>query len=109
MNDGFVSAAEMLAVPRAADLDGEQVDGKRCVWCSGAASMQLGPRLSVIGGTLQRWEPRGCRPCARREAGRVYGIHITTCARCSHRDYCPDSQALQALARPVSGVVRRGP
>ncbi|MEH0582829.1 hypothetical protein QA942_01445 [Streptomyces sp. B21-106] len=98
MNPGFVGAAEMLAVPRAAGLASERIDGKRCVWCAGPASMDLGPRLSVIDGVLQRWEPRGCRSCVRREAGRVYDIHVTTCARCSHRDYCPDREALARLA-----------
>ncbi|MFJ1808560.1 MULTISPECIES: hypothetical protein [unclassified Streptomyces] len=98
MNPGFVNAAEMLRVPKAADLPAERVEGKRCVWCGGPASIELGPRLSVIGGALKRWEPRGCRSCARREAGRVYDIHVTTCARCIHRDYCPDSAALYTLA-----------
>ncbi|MEU5281134.1 hypothetical protein AB0G87_32540 [Streptomyces asoensis] len=93
-----MNAVEMLRVPKAADLAPERVEGKRCVWCGGAVSVDLGPRLSVIGGKLTRWEPRGCRSCVRREAGRVYDIHVTTCARCTHRDYCPDSKALYALA-----------
>ncbi|WP_158101573.1 hypothetical protein [Streptomyces bobili] len=45
-----------------------------------------------------RWKPRSCLPCLRREAKRVYGIHITVCARCTHRDYCPDNKALYPLA-----------
>ncbi|MFD9394796.1 hypothetical protein ACFWBB_29880 [Streptomyces sp. NPDC060000] len=98
MNSDFVNAAEILPVPKAAGLPSERIEGKRCVWCGGTASMDLGPRLSVITGVLKRWEPRGCRSCARREAGRVHDIHITTCARCTHRDYCPDSNALYALA-----------
>ncbi|QJT06349.1 hypothetical protein G9272_43610 [Streptomyces asoensis] len=61
--------------------------------------MDLGPRLSVIDGVLKRWELRGCRSCAKREAGRVHDIHITTCARSVRRDYCPESKALYALAQ----------
>lgn len=98
MNPDYVRPAEMLPVPKAAGLASERVDGKRCVWCSGAASMELGTRLSVIDGTLKRWEPRACRSCARREAGRVYDIHIGACARCTHGDYCPDARALYTLA-----------
>jgi hypothetical protein len=94
----YVSAVSMLPVPKAAGMPAERVEGKRCVWCGGPASIELGPRLSVIDGTLKRWEPRSCRSCARREAGRVYDVHITRCARCSHGDYCPDSHALYTLA-----------
>lgn len=99
MNPGFVCAVEMLAVPKAAGLSVERVEGKRCVWCGGAASVELGARLSVVDGALKRWEPRSCRSCARREARRVYDVHITRCARCSHHDYCPDSEGLSRLAR----------
>lgn len=88
----------MLPVPRAAGLAPERVTGKRCVWCGGADTVVLGPRLSVIGLALKRWHPRGCRPCTRREASRMHGIHITTCARCAHRDYCSDARALYELA-----------
>ncbi|WP_327180664.1 hypothetical protein [Streptomyces sp. NBC_01334] len=98
MDSDFVDAAEMLPVPKAAGPASVRIDGKRCVWCGGAASMDLGPRLSVIDRVLKRWEPRGCRSCAKREARRVHDIHITTCARCIHRDHCPESNALYALA-----------
>lgn len=98
MNTGFVNAVEMLPMPRAAGLDAAQLDGTRCVWCSRNPELGLGPRISVIAGALKRWEPRACRPCTSREAERVYGIHVRTCPRCSHRDPCPDSQALHALA-----------
>ncbi|MFI5800227.1 hypothetical protein [Streptomyces sp. NPDC051677] len=98
LHPDFVRPLEMLPVPKAAGLPVERVEGKRCVWCGGPTSVELGPRLSVIGGTLKRWEPSACRPCARREAGRVYDIHIRACARCSHYDYCPDARALYTLA-----------
>ena len=98
MNPGFVNAPEMLPVPKAAGLATERVEGKRCVWCGAAATVELGPRLSVVDAALQRWEPRACRSCARREASRVYDIHIRTCARCSHGEYCPDARALYTLA-----------
>jgi len=98
VNPGFVCAVEMLPVPKAAGLARKRIAGTCCVWCGQTAALALGTRLSVIDGTLKRWEPRACQSCARREAGRVYDIHITRCARCSHRDYCPDSHALHELA-----------
>jgi hypothetical protein len=99
VNPGFVCAVEMLPVPKAAGLAPARVEGKRCVWCGGPASIELGTRLSVIDGAVKRWEPRSCRSCAKREAGRVYDVHITRCGRCSHHDYCPDSTALLRLTR----------
>lgn len=95
------SAAEMLPMPKAADLAPAQMDGTVCVWCArtpDGGGIVLGPRISAIAGALQRWFPRACRACAGREAARVYQLHIKTCARCSHQDYCPDSQALHELA-----------
>jgi hypothetical protein len=100
MHPGFVNATEMLPVPRAAGLTRDQVEGKVCVWCGGSPDdhIDLGPRISVVRGKLQRWFPRACQACTGRNAIRVYRLHIGTCARCSHRDYCPDSAALHALA-----------
>ncbi|MGW7130938.1 hypothetical protein ACWGIA_21730 [Streptomyces bobili] len=54
----------------------------------------------MVKGELLRWEPSSCRRCLRREAKRVYNIHIGVCARCTHRDYCPDSRALYELGFP---------
>lgn len=99
MNAGFVDAVGMLPMPNARSLARKRIDGACCVWCGGTAVMDLGPRLSVVDGALKRWEPRACRPCAAREAARVYGIHIQSCARCTHHDYCPDARALHALSR----------
>ncbi len=98
MHPGFVRAAELLPTPKAAGLPAERLAGTRCVWCGGAATDALSARLSVVKGELVRWKPRSCLPCLRREAKRVYGIHITVCARCTHRDYCPDNKALYPLA-----------
>lgn len=100
MNAGFVCATEMLPVPRVADLTREQVDGKACVWCRATPDdrIDLGPRISPVAGTLKRWCPRACQSCTGREAVRVHRLHTTTCARCVQRDYCPDCQALHALA-----------
>lgn len=98
MNPAFVSAAEMLRAPTAAGLPPQRIKGTLCVWCGQEPSMDLGPRLSVIKGTLQRWHPRSCRPCARSEAARVHGIHRQTCPRCSHGEPCPDGRALYDLA-----------
>ena len=100
MNPAFVNAVEMLPLPKVADLAPDRIEGERCVWCGGAATVALGARLGVVGGKLLRLEPRSCRPCARREARRVYSIHITVCARCTHRDYCLDCKALYRLGWP---------
>ncbi|MCT9078800.1 hypothetical protein [Streptomyces fulvoviolaceus] len=98
MHPDFVKPAEMLPVPKTAGLASDQISGTVCVWCEKAPEVALGPRVSVIGDILCRWWPRACKPCAGREAARVHGIHITTCARCTHREYCPDSRALVDLA-----------
>ncbi len=100
MNTGFVSAAEMLPMPRPGALSRDQVDGKVCVWCGGEPDdrIALGPRISPIAGTLKRWLPRACCPCAGRSASRVYQLHVRMCPRCSHGDYCPDGRALYGLA-----------
>ncbi|GGW81294.1 hypothetical protein [Streptomyces galilaeus] len=100
MHPGFVRAPELLPTPKAADLPAERLAGTRCVWCGGAATDALSARVSVVKGELLRWEPSSCRRCLRREAKRVYNIHIGVCARCTHRDYCPDSRALYELGFP---------
>ena len=95
------SAAEMLPMPKAAGLTAAKMDGTVCVWCGrtpDGGGVKLGPRISVIAGALKRWFPRACRACAGKKAASVYQLHIQTCARCSHQDYCPDSRALHALA-----------
>jgi hypothetical protein len=95
MHPGFVDAAKMLAVPKLGTRTEAQAEGADCVWCGGPASV----RLSTCGGALALWHPRACRPCTRREADRVYRLHITTCARCTPWVYCPDARALDALSR----------
>ncbi|WP_143650888.1 hypothetical protein [Streptomyces phaeoluteigriseus] len=60
----------------------------------------MSARVSVVKGELVRWEPRSCQVCLRREAKRVYNIHITVCARCTHRDCCLDGKALYELGFP---------
>ncbi|MEV6182282.1 hypothetical protein [Streptomyces sp. NPDC052015] len=100
MNPGFVSAVEMLPLPKLDTLSNEQVDGKACVWCSGRprTPLALGIRLSANAGTLRRWCPVAHQRCAAHKAGKVYRLHIQMCARCAHRDYCPDGRALYKLA-----------
>ncbi|MCT9084113.1 hypothetical protein [Streptomyces fulvoviolaceus] len=93
-----MNAAEMLPAPKTADLTPKRISGTVCVWCGKTPQVALGIRLSVIGDALSRWWPRACQPCAAREAARVHAIHLTTCARCTHRDYCPDAHALHSLA-----------
>lgn len=94
-------AVELLPMPRTHTLSAEQIDGAACVWCAKKVSdtgRKLGTRIRVAEGTVKRWRPRACRPCIGAQAARVYRLHVRTCGRCSHRDYCPDSQALHRLA-----------
>lgn len=105
MNPGFVVAVEMLPMPKAAVLSEAQFGGKQCPWCGGFPEISLGVRLSVASGALLRWKPRACRDCTRKEAARVHGLHVRTCARCTAMVQCQDARALHALAEeaPASG------
>jgi hypothetical protein len=88
-------------MPKDHTLTKGQINGATCVWCAKQlddTGLRLGPRIRVADGGIVRWLPRACRPCVGIEAARVYQIHIRICARCSHRDYCPDSRALHKLA-----------
>jgi hypothetical protein len=100
MHPDFADATQMLPVPNAGVLSRKRVEGKVCVWCRETLDdhVDLGPRLSVVAGQLERWWPRACQPCTGRTAVRVYRLHLGTCASCSHREYCLDSRALHALA-----------
>lgn len=100
MHPDFVNAVELLPMPAGAQHDLAKFEGTACAWCSVKPSLvlKLGPRVSPVQGKLERWHPIGCRPCVRLEAARVYAIHVRSCARCSHRDYCLDSRALLRLA-----------
>lgn len=106
MHPGFVNAHQMLAVPRIHTRTKPQIEGRRCVWCRAPATAELGPRLSARDGVLERWEPRACAPCIRREAGRVFRLHVGTCARCTPAVYCVDARALHDLSKPALGVGR---
>lgn len=97
MNPQYADGLEMLPMPQAVTLTDVQIDGAVCVWCSGTPELKLGPRISVVGGSLSRWWPRACRSCVAREAGRVYAVHIRSCQRCTGRAYCLDGRALHAL------------
>jgi hypothetical protein len=88
----------MLPLPCVATLDAERRDGQKCVWCSGDPSVSLGPRIGVVRGYLERFQPRACLSCVTGEAARVYGIHRRNCRRCGGATYCPDGRALYALA-----------
>lgn len=93
-------AGELLPLPRTDGLTQPQLDGETCVWCSvkPRVPFRLGIRLSSHRGRLLRWTPIAHKRCASTRAARVHRIHIQSCARCSHGDYCPDSRALHALA-----------
>lgn len=96
------SALEMLVMPRVHTLAADQIEGSACVWCASqpkdGTALRLGPRIRIAEDGVRRWWPRACRPCAAAEAGRVYEVHIHSCGRCSHRQYCADSRALYRLA-----------
>lgn len=109
MHPDFATAVTMFAMPKMDKLNEAQAEGTRCVWCGGRAPIALGPRLSTRGGALVRWTPHSCRRCARREARRVYNIHIGICQRCRGRAYCPDARALHNLAQPPSTSADGGP
>lgn len=102
MHPDFVTAVELLPMPKLRGLTPEQVEGGACPWCGTrvqqGTGMSLGPRIGVTVGGIQRWIPRACRPCVGSQAARVHRLHIRTCASCSHRDYCADSRALHRLA-----------
>lgn len=100
MHPDFVNAAEMLALPRTSGLAEERLKGRRCVWCGGASTVDLGPRVSTLNGGLHPWRPKSCTACARREARRTFNIHVQNCARCCRTRYCPDASALHALGWP---------
>ncbi|MEU9173043.1 hypothetical protein AB0D34_35620 [Streptomyces sp. NPDC048420] len=108
VHPGFVDAHQMLAVPRISTRTEAQTEGRRCVWCSGPASVDLGPRLSARDGILERWEPRACLSCTRREAGRVYDVHVGACARCAPALYCPDARALHSLSQRAPRMRQTG-
>lgn len=95
-----MNPAEMLALPKTCGLTAGQLSGSRCVWCAGAASVDLGPRLSTLDGRLHPWRPTGCGSCTRLEARRVFAHHIRSCALCRRATYCPDVRALQRLGWP---------
>jgi hypothetical protein len=100
MHPGYIRAPELLPVPRPDRIRPEQEAGTRCVWCRRTRELpvDLGPRLSTHTGAVRRWRPRACQPCAAREAARVFTIHTDKCARCVHRDWCPDARALYDLS-----------
>jgi hypothetical protein len=88
----------MLPLPRVPKLGPRRRNGLVCVWCRGEAEVDLGPRIGVVRGRLERFFPRACRSCVRAEAERVHNLHARTCHRCAPGQYCPDRRALYALA-----------
>ena len=113
MNPAFVSAPELLPVPRPDRIQPEQEAGTMCVWCrrTRALPVDLGPRLSTHTGAVRRWRPRACQTCAAREAARVLTIHIDRCGRCTPRAryYCEDARALHTLAQSIPQAPAAGP
>lgn len=87
-------------MPKLDALTEAQIGGEVCVWCDRRPRhpLALGPRLSAQAGRLRCWHPIAHQRCAAQRAGKVYALHIETCARCIHRDYCMDARALYKLA-----------
>ncbi len=108
MHTDFADPIAMLPMPRLDTRTPEQAEGARCVWCGGRPVAGLGSRVSTCRGALVQWTPRACQRCIRREAGRVYRLHIPTCPRCGTRTYCPDAVALYGLSQ-ASAASRTGP
>lgn len=100
MHPGFIDAPGMLPVPKRISPTPEQAAGHCCVWCGGAADVDLGTRLRITDEGLDRWSPRACTPCVHGEAEKAHAIHRATCARCTKWEHCHDSRALLALALP---------
>ncbi|MFG2277502.1 hypothetical protein ACGFNQ_02290 [Streptomyces asoensis] len=101
-----VGIVTVLPVPRQSGLTPKQIRGAHCVWCSvqlTAAAVDLGRRQGSFMGVVGPWFPRACDPCTRKEARRIFDIHVTSCERCtqSARPYCPDKVALLRLAGQV--------
>jgi len=111
MHPDFLDPHQMIAVPRLETRTEAQAAGADCVWCEGPAPIDLGTRLSAFEGALHRWNPRACAACTRREAGRIFDLHIRAgaCARCTPRVYCEDARALHALSKSTSATRRLRP
>ncbi|MFI6251534.1 hypothetical protein [Streptomyces sp. NPDC051016] len=108
MHPAFIDAPGMLAAPTLNTRTVPQAEGGRCAWCSKKPAIALGPRVGVRDGKLERWEPRGCRRCVRREARQAYNRHLRACARCEPTLYCEDARALHALLHGISAVPAAG-
>ncbi|MFE6155658.1 hypothetical protein [Streptomyces sp. NPDC057889] len=82
-------AAEFLA-PLLLDpevLTEPQIRGRYCVWCAvtlGADSaIDLGERSASFHGTVARWFPRSCRPCALQHVYPAQLDHTQNCEQCT--------------------------
>ncbi|MEU6230001.1 hypothetical protein [Streptomyces sp. NPDC047042] len=107
MNRALINATDLLPVAKRFTPTTEQAAGHCCVWCGGIASVDLGPRLRIADGGLQRWRPRACRTCVVGVAEKRHGTHRETCARCTPWEHCRDSHALYALAHGhPDGLIR---
>lgn len=94
------SALPMLPLPQFLGLSDEQRRGSVCVWCSESLTAEtarnLGERPAPDG--TRMW-PRGCTPCVREEARRIFRLHTRKCGVCiRNTEACPDRRALRDLA-----------
>ncbi|MGW6356664.1 hypothetical protein ACWFR5_16095 [Streptomyces sp. NPDC055092] len=82
-------AAEPLAPlpPNPEMLTEPQIRGRDCVWCAvtlGAGSaIDLGERSASLHGTVARWFPRSCQPCALRHVYPAQLDHTQNCEKCT--------------------------
>lgn len=92
-------ALPMLPLPQYRGLSDDQRRGAVCVWCSGPLTAEtaqdLGERPAPDG--TRMW-PRGCTPCACKEARRIVSLHPRRCPVCTAGERCVDRNALYALA-----------
>ncbi|MFE6962211.1 hypothetical protein [Streptomyces sp. NPDC057696] len=86
---GTVLAEDPLSPlpPDTEALTEPQIRGRDCVWCAvtlGAGSaIDLGERVASFRGTVARWFPCGCRPCAMRHVYPAQLNHTQTCEQCA--------------------------
>ncbi|MGW6356302.1 hypothetical protein ACWFR5_14110 [Streptomyces sp. NPDC055092] len=82
-------AADPLAplLPNPEMLTEPQIRGRDCVWCAVTLgvgfAIDLGERSASFHGTVARWFPRGCWPCALRHVYPAQLAHTQNCEWCT--------------------------
>ncbi len=89
-----------------------QVCGRACVWCAvtvnNGEAVDLGEREVTAHGSVTRWFPRSCRPCAYTHLSEASQRHRKECKVCSTRlPWCRTGQALFGAAMRAARPVQR--